>query len=474
MSKLKHSSLEFLFKPRSIVVVGASERPGSVGRAIVENLLKTFRGKVYPVNWKYEAVFGLKCYRSVVEVPETPDLAVIATPARSTPEIARELCSVGVKACIVVSAGFREVGTEGVKLESELVGSARSCGMRILGPNCLGIYDAWSGVDTIFNPGDRQSKPGPGSIALLSQSGALGAAILDWLAEIGIGMSKFVSYGNAADIKEWELIEYLAEDPQTRIVALYIEGVEDGRKFVSSLRKTLAVGKPVIVLKGGRTQSGVRAAASHTGALTASSEVFISAVRQAGAVVVNSLSELVGLLKVLEWLGTPRGRRVAIVTNGGGMGVLAADEVERGGMKLATLSAETLESLRKILPPAASSNNPIDILGDAPPERYRAVVDVVLSDGGVDLVLVITLMQSPAFDPLKFVELMRDVCNRAVKPIALIAPGGEYTVKYAKTMEKELKIPYFKSPEEAVGVLRLAVEWYERYVRGVYNKLDQS
>ncbi|MCX8208125.1 MAG: CoA-binding protein [Sulfolobales archaeon] len=472
MRELKCPSLEVMFKPRSIAVIGASEKPGTVGRAVIENLLNSFKGDIYPVNQKYDLVFGLKCYKSVRELPKTPDLAVVAVPARSTPELARGLCEIGVRVSIVVSAGFKEVGAEGAKLESELVSAARSCGMRILGPNCLGIYDAWSGVDTIFNPGDRQSKPGPGTIALLSQSGALGAAILDWLAESEIGMSKFVSYGNAADIKEWELVEYLVEDPQTKVIALYVEGVEDGRRFVGSLRKAIAAGKPVVVLKGGRTQSGVRAVTSHTGALTTSSDVFISAVKQAGAIVVENLSEFVGLLKVLEWSGPPRGRKVAVVTNGGGMGVLAADEVESKGMALAPLSAESIEKLKKTLPPAASPNNPIDILGDAPPERYRAAMEIALSDSEVDLVLVITLMQSPAFDPLKFIELVRDVRSQSLKPIVLVAPGGGYTIKYAKIIERELRVPCFKSPEEAVRVLKLAGEWYEKYAGGTYSKLD--
>ncbi len=463
---MERADLERFFNPRSIAVIGASEKPGTVGRAIMMNLLEAFGGEVYPVNLKYETVFGLKCYRSARELPKAPDLAVIAVPAASTPRVVEELCELGVKSAIVISSGFREVGEEGARLERELVERARACGMRIVGPNCLGVYDAWSRVNTIFNPGDRQALPDPGSVAFISQSGALGAALLDWLAEAGIGMSKFVSYGNASDVKEWELVEYLAYDNRTGIIAIYVEGVEDGRRFVDGLRKARTAGKPVVILKGGRTLSGTRAATSHTGALAGSPEVFLSAARQAGAIAVENVGELVNVLKLLEWFGPPRGRGLAVVTNGGGAGVLAADAAEAEGLRVAALSEETVKRLREVLPPAASPYNPVDVLGDAPPERYREAIDVVLGDGGVHSVMVITLMQSPAFDPPRFVELLRDVRARAQKPIVLVAPGGEYTVRHAKAMERGLRIPYFRSPEEAVRALRLTVEWFERSSRG--------
>ncbi|MEM1681562.1 MAG: CoA-binding protein [Sulfolobales archaeon] len=464
--ELEQSYLERLFKPKSIAVIGASEKHGTVGRAIMENLLGKFRGEIYPVNVKYETVFSLKCYKGVNELPKSPDLAVVAIPAASTPKAIEELCKLGVRVSIVVSAGFKEVGEEGARLEVELVRKARTCGMRVLGPNCLGVYDAWTGVDTIFNPSDRQSKPSPGSVAFLSQSGALGAALLDWLAEAGIGMSKFVSYGNAADIKEWELIEYLARDETTRIISLYVEGVEDGREFLNSLRKAVMAGKPVVVLKGGRTPTGVKAAVSHTGALSSSAEVFLQAVKQAGAIAVDSISDMVGVLKLLEWFEPPKGRSIAIVTNGGGAGVLAVDAVEAEGLKMAVLSKETIESLRRALPSAASTLNPIDILGDAPPERYRVAIDLVVNDINVDSVLIITLMQSPAFDPHKFVELLLDIRNKTTKPMVLVAPGGEYTEKHARIVEKKLRVPYFKSPEEAVKALKLCAEWFEKKMKG--------
>jgi len=240
-------------------VVGASTAEGTVGKAIMVNLVSEFKGVIYPVNPKYEEVFGLKAYKSCKDLPEAPDLAVIAVPAKIVPQVLDECGGKGTKAAIVISAGFKEVGPEGEKLEKMLVEVARKRGVRVIGPNCLGVYDAHSRLNTIFNPPDRQKTPPPGNVAFLSQSGALGAAILDWLAEYNIGMSKFVSYGNAADVKEWELIEYLIEDPETKVIMMYIEGVEDGRSLLRAVRRATLAGKPVIVLKAGKSERGIRA-----------------------------------------------------------------------------------------------------------------------------------------------------------------------------------------------------------------------
>ncbi len=360
-------NLDYFFSPQSVVIVGASEKKGTVGRAIMENLLARFKGRIIPVNRKYDSVLGVKCFRDVTQVPCEADLAVIAVPAKVVPEVVEKSSRIGVKAAIVISAGFKEIGEEGAKLEEELVATARRVGVRILGPNCLGIYDAHSGLDTIFNPNDRQKKPEAGNVAFISQSGALGAAVLDWLAEAGVGMSKFVSYGNAADIKEWELIEFLARDEKTKVIGAYIEGVEEGRKFLDAVRRAVRAGKPVVILKAGKSEKGMRAVASHTGSLAGRYEVYLAAFKQAGALVVDTLNDFIVALKSLSWLPTPKGRRIAVVTNGGGAGVLATDAVENLGMRIAELSEETRLRLREGLPKAASVSNPVDVLGDAPP-----------------------------------------------------------------------------------------------------------
>ncbi len=455
--------LTYFFKPRSVAVLGASIVEGTIGRAIMDNLVSKFKGAIYPVNPKYDVVSGLKAYKSCSELPETPDLIVVAVPAKIVPQVLDECGSRGVKAAIVISAGFKEVGEEGEKLEKMLVSVARERGIRVIGPNCLGVYDAYSRLNTIFNPPDRQKVPPPGNVAFLSQSGALGAALLDWLAEYNIGMSKFISYGNAADVKEWELLEYLIEDPETKVIMMYIEGVEDGKNLLKVVRKATVAGKPVIVLKAGKSEKGIRAVSSHTGSLAGSYKVYEAGLTQNGALVVNELDEFVLAAKALSWLPAPRGNKVAIVTNGGGAGVLTTDAVELLGLRLVELSEETKKYLRSKLPPAASLNNPVDILGDAPPERYEVAMEAVMKDENVDLVIVIGIMQSPAFKPLEVLESMKRLVKEYEKPIVFVAPGGEYTVNNLKKIEFEARIPTFKSPEEAAKAYYFLTTWYKNH-----------
>lgn len=457
------SDLARFFKPRSVAVLGASVVEGTVGRAIMVNLVSEFKGPIYPVNPKYDEVLGLKAYKSCRDLPEVPDLMVVAVPAKVVPQVLEECGSRGIKAAIVISAGFKETGEEGEKLERALVDVARRLGIRVVGPNCLGVYDAHSRLNTIFNPPDRQKMPPPGNVAFLSQSGALGAAILDWLAEYNIGMSKFVSYGNAADVKEWELIEYLVKDPETKVIMMYIEGVEDGRSLLKAVRKATVAGKPVIVLKAGKSEKGMRAVSSHTGSLAGSYKVYEAGLTQNGALVVNELDEFMLATKALSWLPAPRGDRVAIVTNGGGAGVLTTDAVELLGLHLAELSEETKKYLRSELPPAASVNNPVDILGDAPPERYEVAIEAVMRDENVDLVIVIGIMQSPAFKPPEVLESMKRLLKEYEKPVVFVAPGGEYTVSNLKKIESEARIPTFKSPEEAAKAYYFLTTWYKGY-----------
>ncbi len=452
-------TLEPFFKPKSIAVVGASPKPGTVGRAITENLLNSFKGELFLVNIKYNEIFGKKCYRSCDDLPKPPDLVVIAVPAKVVPEVIDSCGRNRCRAAVVISAGFREVGSEGEELEKKLVRTARRYGIRIVGPNCLGIYDPSVGLDTIFNPSDRQGKPEPGSAAFISQSGALGAAVLDWFAEAGVGMSKFVSYGNAADVKEWELIEFLAQDVATKVIIAYIEGVEDGRMFINSIKKAVSKGKPVIILKAGKSEKGIKAVASHTGSLAGSYKIYESAIKQAGGLIVNELSEVVTAVKALTWLPEPEGDRVAIVTNGGGAGVLATDAIELNNMRMAELSPETKEALRNELPSAASVNNPVDVLGDAPPDRYAVALEHVLRDSMVDAVVLIGIMQSPAFDPEGVLKAAKEALGKFRKPLVMAAPGGRYTSQKIELFERKAKIPSFRTPEEAVKALTYLVRW---------------
>jgi len=455
-------SLDVFFNARSVAIIGASERPGSLGRALMTNLLEKFKGEIYPINVKYNRVFGLKCYKSILEVPGSVDLAVVAIPAASVPRVVDECGRKGVKGVVVISAGFREVGPEGAKLEEELVSVVRKHSMRLIGPNCLGVYDAHTGLDTIFNPSDRQGKPEPGNVAFISQSGALGAALLDWLKEEGIGLSKFISYGNAADVDEADLISYLAEDPRTEIIAAYIEGVRDGRRFVEAVRKAIRANKPVIVLKAGKSEKGMKAVASHTGSLAGAYEVYKGALKQSGALIVDDLHELLIAIKALRYGARSRGPNVAIVTNGGGAGVLATDSIESLGLRVAELSKETIDELRSKLPPTASPLNPVDILGDAPADRYELAIKSVLSDEKVDMVMVIALMQSPALDADELIKILERVCKESKKPIVFVGPGGAYASKRL-VMASRIGIPSFKDPVEAAKALRYIYDYSVAY-----------
>ncbi|RLE94398.1 MAG: CoA-binding protein [Thermoprotei archaeon] len=452
------SSLEKIFRARSVAVVGASEKKGSIGRAIMENLLSSFKGSIYPVNIKYDKVFNLKCYKSVKDIPGQVDLAVIAVPAEAVLSVIKDCGEKEVKGAIVISAGFRESGKEGAELEEKLVSLAREHEVKIIGPNCLGVYSAHSGLDTIFNPSDRQAKPEPGPIAFVSQSGALGAALLDWIAATNIGMSHFISYGNAADVDETELIEFLAEDPETKVIACYIEGVRRGREFLKAIKKASAK-KPVVVLKAGKTTRGAAAVASHTGSMAGSYKVYEGALKQHGAIVVEDLKSLLNASKALALQPPAKGPRVGIVTNGGGAGVLMADELESKGLEIPSLSPSTVAELEKVLPSSASTANPVDILGDAPAERYRDAVNLVLKDPNVDVVVVITLMQSPALNPKTLKDYLKRIVSETDKPIVMVAPGGSYTEKHSSEIEVEAGIPIYKTPEDAAVAVKALVDY---------------
>ena len=458
MSRIDVSQLNKIFYPDSIAVIGGSDQPGTIGNALMQNLLYGgYEGKVYPVNIKRDVVHGLKCYKSILEIPDQVDLAVIAIPAPAVPKVVEECGKKGVKGAVVISGGFKEIGPEGAERERKLVEAAKKYNMRIIGPNCLGVYNAYNKMDTIFNPSDRQAKPKPGHIAFLSQSGALGAAILDWASYLNIGMSIFVSYGNAADLTEVELMEYLLEDEKTKVIALYVEGISKGRKFIEVARKVVKQ-KPVVALKSGRSQRGAMAVASHTGSLAGRDEIITAVFKRAGVIRAYTLRELFTKSKVLTFYTSIPGKRIAIVTNGGGAGVLTTDAVEFSKLELAKLREETVSKLREGLPRMASALNPVDILGDAPAERYDFAIRCVLEDPNVDAVVVITLLQSPALDAPELVKKLEAIRREHTKPVVVCALGGEYTKRRMIELEK-VGVPAFEEPEDAVGALEALYEY---------------
>ena len=457
-------NLDFLFYPQSVAVIGASNKEGKIGNAIMKNLINFgFKGKIYPVNVKEEKILGIKAYKSVLEIPENVDVAVISIPGKFVPQILEECGQKGVKGVVVISAGFKEAGN--VELEEKLLEVARKWNIRIEGPNCLGVTNIENGFDCTFNPPERQARPEFGGIAFMSQSGAFGAAILDWAARHEVGMSKFISLGNMADLDESDFMEYLKDDKATRVITAYLEGVKDGRKFLEVARNATKK-KPVVILKSGRTEAGAKAAASHTGSLAGSYTIYQAAFEQTGVLEARSMRQLFNYAKALTMQKPAKGDRVAIVTNGGGAGVMMSDGVLEVGLKMADLSEETKEKFAKAivegkLPAHMSYKNPIDIIGDAPSRRYEVAMRYALEDENVDVLAVIALFQSPALDD-GIVEAVGRMQEYG-KPVVFIAPGGAYPEKMARRIEKT-GVPVFETVEDGVDAVYALVR-YGQYIR---------
>ena len=462
------SSLDPFFKPRGIAVIGASARPGSVGYVIVEQLKKRFKGAIYPVNPRYTEILGLKCYPTVEEVPDPVDLAVIAVRAEIVPQVMESVGKRGIRAAIIVSGGFAEIGPEGEERQRKVVEIAQRYGIRVIGPNCIGVLDNSSGVDTFFLPEDRLRRPVKGCISIVSQSGALLAMWIDWMAMKGMGLAKAVSYGNKVDVDDVDLIEYLAEDPDTKVILLYIEGLKPGRgrAFIDAVRKAIARGKPVVALKGGKTERGVRAAASHTAAIASGYEIYQAMFRQAGVIEAETMEELFDIAKALTMMPPARGRRLLIVTNAGGEGVLATDYATRYGLEVPILPKELREELRKVMPQHVIVDNPIDLTGDTDDERYRIALEAVLSRDVVDMAMVIAPPHPPAMTE-RVVEYIAKVYREFKLPILVVVTGGYIAEKYMRKFES-VGLPTYPTPERAArAAAALAVfgEILRRYAR---------
>ena len=438
------SSLAFLFHPKSIAVIGASNRPGKLGHEILRNLLEGgFSGRVYPVNPKGGRIFGLKVYQTLDSLPESPDLALIVLPPAKAVEAFERCGRLGVKAAIIFSSGFSEVGNE--ELEGRLIETCEKYGIRLLGPNCAGVINAH---ENLYATMEVRIAPGP--VSMVAQSGALGGIILALCEKQGIGVSKFVSYGNACDIDESEVISYLAEDPETEVILVYIEGVKNGRKFLSALREAVRK-KPVIVLKGGKTGSGSRAARSHTAALAGDNRIFQAALRQAGAIQAENIEEMLDLAQVFLSYSHMHGNRVCIVTNSGGPAVVAADHCEEQGLKLPPPTQKLLEKL-EFLPHYCPKSNPIDLTAEADGERYRKTLEAVIRSGEYDGILVI-------FVPPFFVDVVDTTQavietaweNRRTPIVACWTGTG---VEKCIEMLREAGIPTYTTPQKAAKALK--------------------
>lgn len=445
-------SLESFFSARSIAVVGASEQPGSVGTVLLQNLRESgYQGRILPVNPKYRRLGGRRCYARVTEIGQHVDLAVIATPAPTVPGIIHDCGEAGIPAAIVISAGFAEQGPAGRRLQEQMLDIARRYGIRILGPNCLGLIRPHLGLNLTF--GKNQSHPG--DLALISQSGALCTAILDWAEPNRIGFSAVISMGDAADLDFGDMLDYLAFDGKTRSILLYVEGIKEARRFLSALRAAARL-KPVIVIKAGRHLAGLRAASSHTGALMGEDAVFDAALERAGAVRTCSIEQLFSAAQILS--GHPRlaGERLAIIGNAGGPGVLATDHAMDLHLKLAELSPQTLERLDRILPAQWPRANPVDMLGDADPARYAKTLAITLADPGVDAALVMLTPQGMS-DPLGAADAVI-ACERQGKTV-LACWMGEKQVAPAWEKFAAAHIPSFHTPEAAIEAFAALVRY---------------
>lgn len=449
--------LEMFFSPGSLAIVGAAREPGKLGYDVLNNLMQYgYKGKIYPINPKATEILGLKSYPTVLDVPEPIDLAVIVVPARFVPDVIRQCGQKGIKGAIIISAGFKEAGLEGVKLEREVVAIAKEYGLRIIGPNCLGIIDTVQPMNASFAAG----MPPHGGIAFMSQSGALCTAILDWALANAIGFSFFVSLGNKADVDEVDLMEAWEGNPDAKVIIAYMEGLRDGRRFMDVARR-VSKQAPLIAVKSGNTEAGSRAVSSHTGSLAGSDRAYDAAFRQSGVLRAPSIQDLFDYAIAFAYQPVLRGNRIAVVTNAGGPAIMATDALEGSGLKLAPLTKETIEYLQANLPAAANSFNPIDVLGDALADRYALAIEAAFKDPNVDGLMVILTPQVMT----RIEETARELGRLSKlydKPVVGCFMGQEKVSAGVRILTEE-DIPNYPFPERAAGALR-AMYSYRRWL----------
>lgn len=453
--------LEGFFTPRTVAVVGVAREPGKVGHFVFQNLITGgFQGDVWPINPKADEILGHPCFPNVTALPGVPDLVVIAVPAVAVSAVITECGVKGVRSAVVLSAGFKETGAAGAKLERELLEAARAAGVQLLGPNSLGL----TAMPAHLNASFAGTLPLAGGVAFLSQSGALGTAILDESASGGAGLAYFVSLGNRSDVDESALLRAWSTDSNVRMGAAYLESIKDGPAFISAARQ-FTQNAPLVVLKAGTSDAGARAVSSHTGSLAGSDAAYNAAIAAAGALRVRSSEELIDAALAFDLLEVPSHSGTAILTNAGGLGVLATDEAERRSLALAAIEGETVERLRGLLPPAAAFYNPIDVLGDAPPQRYADACSALLADPGVHSLLVLFTPQAMS-DPVATASMVVSAAAGSTKPVAACFAGGA-SLSAARKILRDGRVPCYPTAERAVGVLALLDAQRRRLVQPI-------
>ncbi|HEY3379872.1 MAG TPA: acetate--CoA ligase family protein [Armatimonadota bacterium] len=443
--------LENFFTPKSVAVIGASAEPGKVGYDIVFNLIDAkFQGEIYPINPKAETIQGLKVYKTVLDVPGQVDLAVIVIPAKFVAATMEQLGQKGTKAVVIITAGFKEVGAEGKAMQQQVMDVAAKYGIRVIGPNCLGIISTAVGLNASFAP----NTPKNGHIALVSQSGALACAILDWATQAGIGFSKFFTIGNQADVATNDLLKAWKDDPEVRVMVAYMEAIADGIEFMK-IAEDVARVKPIVMVKSGTTAAGAKAAASHTGSLAGSDAAYDAAFKQSGVIRANTVEEFFDYSIAFANQPIPKGKRICIVTNAGGPGIICSDAIEKMGLSLATVSEKTVEILKSRVSPSGNFNNPIDVLGDAKAAIYKFATETVLQDEGVDGVIVIVTPQSST----EIVETAQAVADlQTDKPILTCFMGGTLMAP-AVSLLMDNEVPNYEFPERAVSAFKAMVDY---------------
>lgn len=450
-----------LFHPRSIAVIGASRDPQKLGYILLDNLIKNrFPGRIYPVNPHAKEVLWRRAYPSVSQIPRPVDLALVVVPAPLVVPVVAECGAKGVPVAVVISAGFRESGEEGRRREEELLTTARRYNMRVVGPNSLGVIDTFASLNASF----AQGMPARWEIGMMSQSGAVASAIMDWAHMAGVGFSKFVSLGNMADVNELDLLHYWWRDRQCKVIVAYLETLTNGRQFLW-LARDITRTKPVVAMKVGATAAGARAAHSHTGAMAQPDRIVDAALRQAGVTRAYTMEELFDFTKGFAYMSSPRGRAMAVVTNAGGPGVMTADAMEPTGLNLAPLASTTRDKLALALPSAASRHNPVDILGDATADRYGVALEAVLADPGVDGVVVLLTPQAIT-EPEASARAIVAAAKTTPKPILAVFMGG-VVVSRARDILDEGRVPVYPYPERAVRTLAVMANYasYRRQAR---------
>ena len=446
---MSFKQLEKFFNPGSVAVIGASHDPKKLGYIVFENFVREFGGRAYPVNPNTTTILGKIVYPSVKKIPDSIDLAVIVVPAPAVQKVVRECIDKKIPNAVVISGGFSETGGKGIVLEQRLKQTvvAAKGKTKVIGPNCVGVFDPRTKVDTMFLSRDRLKRPHEGNIAFISQSGAVGSTVLDWLANEGIGISKFVSYGNGIDANETDFLEFFAEDKDTHVIAMYVEGMKaEGKKFLQAM-KNASGRKPVVVLKAGKTEKGIKAAASHTGSLAGASRIYSASFKQSGIIEAANWEELFDFVKTFSMQSLPRGNRLAIITDGGGFGVLATDEAEHQQLQLPEPSHALKDKLKTKMPAHVILRNPVDLTGDADLERYVHAMEEMLGSKEYDGAVVISLMQIPTLDS-KVADAIVEM-KKFGKPVVVCAVGSDYTQRFVKNLESK-GVPVFPTPERAV------------------------